>query len=201
MMEEPRTIGILRFLADHLQPYPIDPAEHLADEEQNWQTWLQGAGTLTIPAHTKRTAIIDLENYYCVYPSLTLSGGKGANIRLYWAESLYCDAGAAQKGNRDEVNGKYFIGGGEEFLPDGGMQRRFTTLWWEAGRYLELSITTADEPITFDALVLAETRYLHELCCSFTSDDKRLEQVIPTAIRTLEMCTHENYMDCPYYEQ
>jgi hypothetical protein len=36
---------------------------------------------------------------------------------------------------------------------------------------------------------------------SFSSSDARLEKVVPIALRSLQMCAHETFMDCPYYEQ
>ncbi|MCK4982730.1 MAG: hypothetical protein KAS17_07380, partial [Victivallaceae bacterium] len=33
------------------------------------------------------------------------------------------------------------------------------------------------------------------------ASDKSLTSFFPTSWRTMEMCSHETYMDCPYYEQ
>jgi hypothetical protein len=35
----------------------------------------------------------------------------------------------------------------------------------------------------------------------FSSSDQRLDKLIPVTLRGLQMCAHETYMDCPYYEQ
>ncbi|OPZ81355.1 MAG: Bacterial alpha-L-rhamnosidase [bacterium ADurb.Bin429] len=70
-----------------------------------------------------------------------------------------------------------------------------------AGRYLELRATTADDPLTIDALSLLETHYPLEDEGRFQASDPRLEAVIPIGVRALQMCSHETYMDCPYYEQ
>jgi hypothetical protein len=48
---------------------------------------------------------------------------------------------------------------------------------------------------------LNETHYPYAFAGQFTCSDQRLAHVIPIALRTLEMCSHETYMDCPYYEQ
>ena len=45
----------------------------------------------------------------------------------------------------------------DAFLPDGGPHRRFETLWWESGRYLELVVQTADQPLTIERVALRET--------------------------------------------
>jgi len=201
MREEHRQLGTLRFLSDHLGEEAIDPARHLAGEAGDWQTWLTGHGTVSISPHTTRRAIIDLENYYCAYPVLVTDGGKDATVRVLWAEALFENIEECRKGNRNEIVGKYFTGIGDEFLPDGGDARAFTTLWWEAGRYLEITVATADEPLTLREFTLTETGYPLRAESDFTASDPRLAEVIPIGIRALQMCAHETYMDCPYYEQ
>ena len=56
------------------------------------------------------------------------------------------------KGNRDEVEGKTFVGNYDEFVADGGARRTFRPLWWRTYRYLELDIETKGEPLTVDDL-------------------------------------------------
>ena len=67
--------------------------------------------------------------------------------------------------------------------------------------YLELAISTADEPLILHSLVLSETRYPLEMEGKFHCDDDRLNRMIPIMVRSLQMCSHETYMDGPYYEQ
>jgi len=182
--------------------------DHLAKEAQKWDDLLQKKKKLTIPAKTIRRVIIDLGNYYTAYPDLITSGGKGSVLRVWWAESLYEKSTEANsygsgrvKGNRDEIDGKFFVGIGDTFEPDGGKRRVFNTLWWEAGRYIELIVSTGDVPLTIEQFSLRETHYPYEWAGRFEASDERLGQVIPIAKRVLEMCSHETYMDCPYYEQ
>lgn len=109
------------------------------------------------------------------------------------------------KGDRGAVEGKFFWGEahgvGDIFLPDGGASRPFTTLWWEAGRYVELTIATADEPLMVESVQLRETHYPDEFTGAFDASDDRPARVTPVALRTSEMCSHETFMDCPYFEQ
>ncbi|HEY3416228.1 MAG TPA: alpha-L-rhamnosidase, partial [Armatimonadota bacterium] len=193
--------GTLRHLAAGNQPYPVKPIAHLAPEAPAWQAWLDGTGSVTIPAGEIRTAIIDLNEYYCADARLRVSGGAGGWLRLRWAEALYEEPEGINKGNRNEIDGKYCVALGNEFLPDGETDREFFTLWWEAGRYLELTVVTGDAPVTLQALTLTESRYPLEMEGHFTAADQRLEAIIPIGVRALQMCAHETYMDCPYYEQ
>jgi hypothetical protein len=182
-----------------LKSVAIHSQDHVSDEAGNWNM-IGTKQTITIPPKTGRRVILDLENYYCAYPIVTTQGGKDSQVRLFWAEALFLKPGEYEpKGNRNEIEGKFFVGAGDTFFPDGGA-RTFTTLWWQAGRYLELVVQTADEPLTL-GLELRETRYPLVMENSFEASDKRLNDVIPIALRGLQMCSHETYMDCPYYEQ
>ena len=86
-------------------------------------------------------------------------------------------------------------------IADGGEKRMFEPLWWRAGRFIELLVESGDQPLTVEAFGLLETRYPLEMESRFNSSDARLNAVTPVALRGLQMCAHETYMDCPYYEQ
>jgi alpha-L-rhamnosidase len=175
-----------------------DPPSDLAAMQKR----LSRGEPLNFAARTRRRLVIDLENYYCAYPQLTCTGGRGTVVRLSWAESLFETPNALEKrkGNRNDVENKHFIGVGDVFRPDGGTGRVFDTLWWQAGRYLELTVETAEEPLDI-TLSLKETRYPLEMTGSFESSDPRLDATLPVLLRGVQMCAHETYMDCPYYEQ
>jgi hypothetical protein len=176
--------------------------DHLPDEVGNWQAMLDGSKAVVIPAHTQRQVVLDLEQYVCAYPQLRVSGGKNSRLSVGWAEALHLDRSGKAKGQRDAVEGKTFMAlCRDEFLPDGGMGRQFEPLWWRAGCFLQVLVETGEQPLTIEGLRLLETRYPLEMESRFKSSDSRLEAVIPVALRGLQMCAHETYMDCPYYEQ
>ncbi|MGB3087672.1 MAG: alpha-L-rhamnosidase C-terminal domain-containing protein [Phycisphaerae bacterium] len=178
-------------------------ASRALPEADRWQAMFTGGGEVTVEAGARRRVIVDLEDYYCAYADVHVSGGKGSTVRLLWAESLFEEKGGRgrRKGNRDQVEGKYFMGKGNAFLPDGGPGRVFSGLWWGCGRYLELDVETGAEPLTIHGVVLRETRYPLEMEGRFRCDDGRFDEVFPILLRGLQMCSHETYMDCPYYEQ
>ncbi|HEY7116126.1 MAG TPA: hypothetical protein VH475_06055, partial [Tepidisphaeraceae bacterium] len=181
---------------------PIDPAHDLPDEREALQARLANHQPLQFEPHARRRIVIDLENYYCAYPVVVTTGGRGSVVRLAWAESLFDtpDPAHKKKGDRNAIDGKYFIGVGDTFRPDGGTGREFETLWWEAGRYVELIVEMADDPLELN-LILKETRYPLEMRAQFDASDPRLVESVPILMRGLQMCAHETYVDCPYYEQ
>jgi alpha-L-rhamnosidase len=212
MLDEPRFVGKVRNISapalSETHSIPVRAVDHIAGEEAAWADLLSGKSTLTVPPHTRRRVIIDLENYYCAYPEVTVSGGDGGLLRVHWQESLYEDIQKWDRNNRDQVEGKYFTGVwwnrdalGDTFRLDGGEKRRLQGLWWSAGRYVEILVETDNQPLILSQVCWYETRYPYENAGRFQSSDSRLETVIPLAVRGLQMCSHETYMDCPYYEE
>ncbi|MCX7819908.1 MAG: alpha-L-rhamnosidase [Kiritimatiellae bacterium] len=165
-----------------------------------WQKLIEGRSELTVPPRTDLQVLWDLDDYYCAHPVLEVAGGKDAEIRWSWAESLYLPGGRA-KGHRDEFSGKVFRGMTDTFRPDGGTSRWFSTHWWRAGRWCRLTVRTADEPLTLRTLALDETRYPLEMDGSFECDDPEIAGIVRLSVRGMQMCSHETFMDCPYYEQ
>jgi len=202
MMDAERAVGVARFVGeDPGARARVVMSDHLVEEAQSWTALVQQGAALEVPPNTRHRIILDLENYYCVYPQLVVSGGRGSRVEVAWEEALYLDEEFKNKGNRNEIDGRFFRAEGDVFLPDGGPSRLFDTLWWRAGRYVQVRVQTADEPLVIESLVWRETRYPLEMESAFTASDERLVRVLPIALRCLQMDAHETYMDCPYYEQ
>ena len=159
-----------------------------------------GSPSHEIPPHTKATLLFDQSFLTTGYPQLTVSGGKDAKIDLGYAESLWLP-GFRDKGNRNEIEGKQFIGAHDIFIADGGKRRRFEPLWWRTWRYLRLSIETEDQALGIDDLHGVYTGYPFERKARFDAGSAEIQKILDTGWRTARLCAHETYMDCPYYEQ
>jgi alpha-L-rhamnosidase len=160
---------------------------------------------LHIPARTHAVLLLDQTYLTTTYPELTVSGGKGAVVKLRYAESLFeppkPGSRAWEKGNRNEIEGKQFIGNNDEFVADGGGRRTFRPLWWRTYRYLELDIETGDQPLTVDDLAATYVGYPFERRAAFDAASPEITRMLDVGWRTARLCAHETYMDCPYYEQ
>jgi alpha-L-rhamnosidase len=184
-------------------PIPVRAVDHLEHEVAPWLDLLHGQAPLEVPANGLRRVIVDLEDYVCAYPRLVTSRGAGSLVRLHFAEALReaPEKWNFAKGHRDAIEGRFFLGMGDSFRPDGGEKRRFDTLWFASGRYVEILVRTAAEPLTIEALTLRETRYPLELESAFTASDPELPALQPMLVRGMQMCAHETFFDCPYFEQ
>ncbi len=200
MIERACAPGVVRFCSHALEG-AVEMAAHDEAMAEEWNgLWHEGR-PLTIPPGTAQRALFDFDDYFCAYPELAVSGGSGGEIVLSWAESLFEEAGAFTKGNRDEIEGKFFAGLRDRFLPGGGEHESHELLWWKCGRYLQVTARAGEVPLVIERLALRETRYPLEVESAFGSDEPRLATMARIATRTLQMCSHETYMDCPYYEQ
>ncbi len=207
MLDQPVTSARVRHIAaaadDHTAPVPVRAADHLPEEAARWQALLAGEDSVTLPPHTRHRLIIDLDNYICAYSEVVTTGGAGSRLRLHWAESLAhnYEQQVLDKGNRSEIEGKHFSGFGDVFLPDGGQARLFTPLWWSAGRYVEVVVQTAADPLTIERLGFQETRYPLAMESRFEASEPRLNALMPLFVRVLQASAHETYFDSPYYEE
>ena len=152
-----------------------------------------------IPAHATVSLLVDQSHLTTAFPELTVSGGAKSTIRLTYAEALVDSKG--EKGNRNEIAGKHIVGIYDEFLPDGSQGRRFMPLTWRTWRYLQLDVSTADQPLRIENLRSWFSAFPFEERARFESDDPSLGPIWQIGWRTARLDAHDTYMDTPYYER
>jgi alpha-L-rhamnosidase len=163
---------------------------------------------VTIPAHTKATILLDQSYLTNAYPTIVFSKGKEAGISMGYAESLYIvDPNSTnwraqgKKGNRNEIEGKRFVGRKDSIISDGSASQQFTPLNWRTYRYIQLIIETKDEPLIIDDLYGMATGYPFKYNAKLETDNNELSEILEIGWHTARLCAWETYMDCPYYEQ
>ncbi len=157
------------------------------------------SSSVSVPAATHIHILLDRKTLTTAYPVLTISGGKGAQIHLVYAEALYDKD--HRKGDRDDVGDRTAAGMTDSFLPDGGPHRAFEPLWWRTWRYLDLDIQTAAEPLQLESLQAWFTAYPFQERATFRTGDPELDKIWEISWRTIQIGSHETYTDSPYYEQ
>jgi len=171
--------------------------------------FLSGREPLVIPVNSKASLLIDQGYETTAFPEMTVSGGKGAQVDLRYAEGLWLPTTPGQpreKGNRNDVEGKKFLGPFDTYVAEGGAHRQYRPLFWRTYRYLKLDVATAGEPLTIEDLHGVFTSYPFQRKAVFqvengVGQDEEVQRILTTGWRTARLCAHETYMDCPYYEQ
>lgn len=142
----------------------------------------------TVP-EKKSDTLYYFREYVLAWASYTFTG-KG-RVRLRWAETPYLVPGNKDsrlkdaKGNRD---GQYFLGNYDEFEVDGKLVWR--DYQWRAGHYLELE----KDPGVEVECSFEKTHYPYP-DITFENPLRR------AAFATLQCCSADTFMDCPYYER
>jgi len=164
---------------------------------------------LIIPENSNVKIILDQNELTNAYPFLKFSNGKGSKIKITYAESLfvpritseYSSTKNQEKGNRNIIKDKVFIGNYDIIIPDGGKNRIFEPNWWRVFRYIQLEIKTNSSPLTIHEFSSNYTAYPFVEKAKFISNNENLQKIWNTSWHTQELCSGETFFDCPYYEQ
>jgi hypothetical protein len=160
--------------------------------------FLKGNAPLEVAANKKVSLLIDQKVLTTAFPEMKTSKGRGSKIKLTYSEALFNKEG---KANRNDIEGREIKGHTDEFYPDGGTGRLFRPLWFRTYRYVQVDITTGNEPLVIDDFYGKFTGYPFTENASFESDDPSLKDIWEVGWRTARLCASETYFDCPYYEQ
>ena len=137
---------------------------------------------VTVPAGSHVHILLDRKTLTTAYPQLTVSGGKGATSASLTPKPS--TTRTSTKATATHVDDRTALGLSDSFLPDGGAHRTFEPLWWRTWRYLDLDITTADEPLTLESLKANFTAYPFEERATFQSADPDLAKIWEISWRT-----------------
>ena len=155
--------------------------------------------SLTIPAQSSVTLLLDQTRLTNAYPTLVFSGGKNTSIAISYAEALYSKY--PQKGHRNDIKDKVFIGRKDSLISAGTAEQNFTSLTYRTYRYVQIKIVTQNEPLVINDIYGTFTGYPFELKSTISVNNTAIDTLLDIGWRTARLCAMETYMDCPYYEQ
>ncbi|MBQ9745848.1 MAG: hypothetical protein IJW21_03415, partial [Clostridia bacterium] len=153
----------------------------------------------------------DAEKYTTAYVRVRFKAPAGALVRVIYAECRafeehYLDEDGdphvrTVKKNRDDAEGAVF--GAHDLLYGTGEEKEHTFFWFRSFRYIRVECDAPFEAEVFSA------RYVYPFTDfasgegkgNFRSNNELLEDMWNISVNTVEYCTHETFVDCPYYEQ
>lgn len=163
---------------------------------------------LEIPAGHTWVVEVDAGELVTAYPNLTLTGGRGGEIRMLYAECYEQEPkadGTRCKSVRDNPHQAVLLGPSDCYLPAGSgtaqQPERLETFWFRTFRFIRFEIRAGAEPLCLHQVNFVETGYPLEVVGAFESSDPTLSPLWDISIRTLRRCMQETYVDCPFYEQ
>ena len=136
--------------------------------------------------------VLDLAREEAGYLDLDVEAAAGTVIDIAWGEHL------------DDLRVRASVGGRSfacrYVCADG--RRSFTHYFTRfAGRYLQLHISGLSGDVVLHRASLIPVEYPVEVRGSFASGDRLVSRIYETSVRTLHLCMHEHYEDCPWREQ
>jgi len=159
----------------------------------------QKKANIKIPSHTVVKLLLDQNYLTNAYPTMQFSGGTDSEITISYAEALYTKF--PEKGNREEVVDKVFVGRRDSIISDGSIGQEFTTLFWRTYRYVQIEVHTKDDPLVINDFYGTFTAYPFTLNAHIQTKDPEYGKMLDVGWRTARLCAFETYSDCPYYEQ
>jgi hypothetical protein len=161
--------------------------------------FIRGGDALVVSPNTHATLLLDHGRTTNAYTVVETSGGTGSTIALTYAEAAIDSAG--RKGNRNDVDGRRIRGIHDVIRPGGGERRRFQSLYWRSGRYVELDVQTGAQPLRIHDVSGIFTAYPFVERGRFASDLPWLADMWRMNWNGARIGAFETYMDTPYYEQ
>jgi hypothetical protein len=141
---------------------------------------------------TGRYFIVDAGREEVGLLTFRVDAPAGAILDISHGEHLDDGRVRAAIGNRNFADRYVCKGGVQEFtLP-------FRRL---GGRYIQVQVSGCAAPVRFDYVGLRPVELPLEQSGAFTCSDSMAERIYGIGVRTLRLCMHEHYEDCPWREQ
>ena len=141
--------------------------------------------------------LVRFADYECVWPSWEFSGKGTVSIR--WGETGYLTSNFNRhnlKGEKGRRDGSFRVGKFDVFEVNGSLS--FTDLQWRAGRYAEIRCTGSAK---VEKMVFRRHGYPYHFRFDLEAMPEPWRGALRMAARTLECCSHDSFMDCPFYER
>jgi alpha-L-rhamnosidase len=136
--------------------------------------------------------IVDLGREEVGFIDLELDAAKGTIIDIAIGEHLSDLRVRSSVGGRNFASRYICTQGRQKFTHYGNRY---------AGRYIQLHINPSSQDITICYAGIIPTEYPLEMKGEFCANDSLMNKIHEVSLRTLHLCMHEHYEDCPWREQ
>lgn len=187
-----------------LVPRTIPPLEEkeerferiYGENAERWTSVIAGAGA-TVASRSRASFVLDAGRLTTAFPTLRLEGGRDAIVRLTYAEAWTVDGGKSPF--HIPADGR--ITGCQDSYRSAGGEQLYEPMAWRTFRYVQVDVETADAPVTLRGVSYRFTAYPFEENARFACSADEYRRIWELSWRTVRLCAHETFEDCPYYEQ
>ena len=189
LVEEPRRF--VRTIRD------MKETEHLfGDKPKGWRLKAGEAGEIVLDAGALTTGFLEL----------LFEGGRGRTVEIVYGEQVSENvsrgnrAFTTKKAVRDELEGGVIAGYYDTVVLPGGTFC-YEPFHWRAFWFIRIKVSARNESFVLKDASYRFTTYPQEMRARYKSSDPDSKRMLEISWRTLQLCSHETYEDCPYYEQ
>jgi hypothetical protein len=141
--------------------------------------------------------LITFEDYECLWSTWHFSGT--GTVSISWSETGYLTRVFSHhnlKGEKGRRDGKFFVGTPDTYTINGNCS--FTDIQWRSGRHVKITCTGTAK---VEKVEFLRTGYPYNYTFNMHDIPEKYQTAVQMAQRTLECCSHDLFMDCPYYER
>ncbi|PYH89227.1 Six-hairpin glycosidase [Aspergillus ellipticus CBS 707.79] len=173
-----------------------------------WRALIRADQPVVVPAGERVRVDLGVDSLTTAFVEVPFRGGAGATVSILYAECYEKDLGVdtspfpmpRRKADRADSTGRLY--GPKDFYTGtaGQSTHTFAPFWFRCFRYMQLEIVTASQALTLDPIALRETAYPLDIT-TVVRVGPELTPIWDISLRTLHLCRHETFEDCPFYEQ
>lgn len=180
-----------------------------AEIMEKWNLFLAGEQPVEIPPNTKISVELNAGELTCGFLALHIKKGAGTHIQILQSEGYVQhesinEIWPLKKDRLDWENG--YLHGYSDFYHVEGYgtecsEEIYEPFWFRTFRFIRLEIETKDEPCFLTDIYYQKTGYPLDAKAYVEASDETMSDIWDISLRSLQLCMHETYMDCPFYEQ
>ena len=171
--------------------------EHLfGDPPRGWRLKAGEAGEIVLDAGALTTG----------YLELFFEGGEGCTVEIIYGEQVseVVTEGRRRfirkKMIRDELENGVVVGYYDTVILPGG-SFYYEPFHWRTFWFVRIKVSAGPTPFFLRDASYRFTTWPQELKARYESSDPDSKKMMEISWRTLQLCSHKTYEDCPYYEQ
>ena len=158
----------------------------------------------TLPAGAGGTIVLAAGELTTGYPEFRFKNGRDREVRITYSEALgtWTEVQGTrvwQKQVRDDLAGEPH--GYRDTVVLSGRGDRFEPFHWRTFWFVKIEVLPGATECELVDVTYRRCIYPQKLLATYQSSDPQSAAMWSVSWRTLQLCAHETYEDCPYFEQ